>query len=55
MAPRSKPQPERSEAERFTRDTCLYRGKSGEEARIFRAGEEVPPKSQGWRDHPRGG
>lgn len=45
-------QPKAPEPETFERDTCLYRGKDGEEARVFRKGETVPAKSEGWRDHP---
>lgn len=33
---------------RFERDIWLYQGQVG---RIFRAGEEIPPKSEGWLDH----
>lgn len=46
-----KPEPEAVKAA-FDHDVCLYRGKGGEEARVFKAGEEVPAKSEGWRDHP---
>lgn len=37
-------------ADVFARDIWLYRGP--EEAKIFRAGEPIPAKSEGWRDHP---
>ena len=39
-----------AEADVFARDIWLYRGP--EEAKIFRAGEAIPAKSEGWRDHP---
>jgi hypothetical protein len=34
----------------FARDIWLYRGP--EDAKIFRAGEAIPAKSEGWREHP---
>ena len=37
-------------ADVFDRDIWLYR--DPDEARIFRAGEPIPAKSEGWRDHP---
>jgi hypothetical protein len=39
-----------ADADVFDRDIWLYRGP--EEAKIFRAGEAIPAKSEGWRDHP---
>lgn len=46
-----KPEPEAAQAV-FDHDTCLYRGEGGVEARVFHKGEEIPAKSEGWRDHP---
>jgi hypothetical protein len=37
-------------ADVFARDIWLYRGP--EDAKIFRTGEAIPAKSEGWREHP---
>lgn len=34
---------------KLERDIWLYRGEDG---RIFRAGDDRPPASEGWLDHP---